>query len=347
MKLAPREIRGFLAAPPAKIAAVLIYGPDAGLMRERAEGLVRQIAGATDDPFRVTEMSGGQLREDPARLVDEVFALSFTGGRRAIRIRNAQDSHTEIFESFFAEIAGRKASDIGFVVVEGGDLASRSSLRSLFEEQAIAAAIPCYLDSPEELESLVRATLKERGISIEEDALAYFIDRIGEDRGASRSEVDKLTLYAEGEGEIVLADVQALVGAGGNVGFDDASLSAATGDAPSLDRALTLLYDEGTSPIAVLRGAQRVFQRLHIATSKVAEGTDVESALKSLRPPVFFKEMSRWKSAVQAWSPRNVAGALDILMRAEADCKTTGLPANAIAARALLHIAAAARRARR
>jgi DNA polymerase-3 subunit delta len=347
VKLAPRDIRGFIAAPPAKIAAVLIYGPDAGLMRERAEGLVRQIAGALDDPFRVTELQAGQLRDDPARLVDEVFALSFTGGRRAIRVRGAADSHAGIFESLFAEIAGRKATDIGFVVVEGGDLASRSSLRSLFEEEASAAAMPCYLDSPEELEGLVRASLKERGVAIEAEALAYFVERLGEDRGASRSEVEKLALYADGKGEIGLADVRALVGAGGNVGFDDASLLAATGDAPGLDRALTLLYDEGTSPIAVLRGALRVFQRLHIATSKVAEGSDVEMALKTLRPPVFFKEMPRWKAAVQAWSPRNVAGALDILMRAEADCKTTGLPANAVAARALLQIAAAARRARR
>jgi DNA polymerase-3 subunit delta len=347
LKLTPRDVRGFLAAPPAKIAAVLVYGPDAGLVRERAEVLIRHVAGSLDDPFRVSEVAVNQLRDDPARLVDEVLALSFTGGRRAVRVRGAADSQSSVFESLFAEIGGRKAADIGFVVIEGGDLGSRSSLRALFEGEATAAAIPCYLDSPEELEGLVRTTLKERGIAIEEDALAYFVDRLGEDRGASRSEVEKLALYAEGEGEIALADVRALVGAGGNVGFDDASMAAATGDAPGLDRALTLLYDEGTSPIAVLRGAQRVFQRLHVATGKIAEGSDVESALKSLRPPVFFKEMPRWKAAVQAWSPRRISGALDILVRAEADCKTTGLPANAVAARALLQIAAAARRARR
>jgi DNA polymerase-3 subunit delta len=126
LKLAPRDIRGFLTAPPAKIAAVLIYGPDAGLMRERAEGLVRQVAGSLDDPFRVAEFQAGQLRDDPARLVDEVFALSFTGGRRAIRVRGAADSHTAAFESLFAEIAGRKATGVGFVVVEGGDLGARS-----------------------------------------------------------------------------------------------------------------------------------------------------------------------------------------------------------------------------
>lgn len=347
MKLKGTEIRTFLALPPANVAAALVYGPDSGLVRERGETLVRRIAGALDDPFRVSEISGSQLKDDPARLSDEAFALSLSGGRRAVRMRGIGDTHTSAFESFFAELAQRKPADSGFMVVEAADLGPRSSLRLLFEETPHAAALPCYLDSAEDIEALAQSTLRERGLSIDGDALSYFVARLGEDRGASRSEIDKLALYGEGAERITLSDVRLLAGDGGTVGFDDASLAAATGDAPGLDRAIALLYDEGTSPVAVLRGAQRLFQRLHIAAGKVAGGLDAETSLKSLRPPVFFRELPRWKTALQAWSPRRIADAQEILLKAEADCKTTGLPAGAVAARALLQIAAAARRARR
>jgi len=316
-------------------------------VHERAEVLVARVAGAADDPFRVSEIGPAALREDPARLCDEVLSLSLVGGRRAVRVRAAADSHAAAFENMFAAVAGKKATDIGLVVAEAGDLGPRSSLRTLFEEQAAGAAIPCYLDSPEEIEALTRSALKERGLVIDDDALAYFVERLGEDRAASRSEIEKLALYAEGSGRISLADVRASVGDGGTVGFDDASLAAAAGDAAALDRALALLYDEGTSPVAVLRAAQRFFQKLHVAASKVAGGMDADSALKSLRPPVFFKEMPRWRAALQIWSAQRLAGALDILLSAEADCKTTGLPAAPVAARAMLQIASAARRARR
>jgi DNA polymerase III subunit delta len=347
MKLKPAEVRSFIASPPAKVAAVLIYGPDSGLVRERGEALVRKIAGSLDDPFRVSDLSATQIKDDPASLVDETFALSMAGGRRAIRARNVSDTHSSAFENLFQALEGRKADEGGFVVVEGGDLGSRSSLRLLFEEATNAAAIACYLDSPEELEALVQSSLREKKLAIDDDALSYFVERLGEDRGASRSEIDKLALYGEGAQRITLADVVALAGSGGTVGFDDAALAAATGDAPALDRALTLLYDEGTAPVAVLRGAQRLFQRLHLAAGKVAGGMDVESSLKTLRPPVFFKEMPRWRSAIQAWAPKRIADAQEILLKAEADCKTTGLPASPIAARALLSIAAAARASRR
>jgi DNA polymerase-3 subunit delta len=347
MKLKPSEARSFIASPPAKVAAVLIYGPDAGLIRERGEALVRKIAGSLDDPFRVSDLAASQIKDDPAALVDETFALSMAGGRRAIRARAVSDTHSAAFENLFQALEGRKADDAGFVVVEAGDLGARSSLRLLFEEAANGAAIACYLDSPEELEALVQSSLREKKLAIDTEALSYFVERLGEDRGASRSEIEKLTLYGEGSERITLADVVALAGNGGTVGFDDAALAAATGDAPALDRAISLLYDEGTAPVAVLRGAQRLFQRLHVAAGKVAGGMDVESSLKTLRPPVFFKEMPRWRMAIQAWSPKRIADAQEILLKAEADCKTTGLPSAPIAARALLSIAAAARAARR
>jgi DNA polymerase-3 subunit delta len=347
MKIAAAAIRSFLASPPPKVAAALIYGPDSGLVRERGEDLVRKIAGSLDDPFRVSEIGGVQIKDDPALLSDEVFALSLSGGRRAVRIRGAGDTHSAAFEGVLAALAGRKPGDAGFLVVEAGELGSRSSLRQLFEESPCAAALPCYLDAPEEIGSLAQSTLRQHGLSIDEDALAYFVTRLGEDRGASRGEIDKLVLYGEGAERITLADVRMLAGDSGVVGFDDASLAAATGDMPGLDRAIALLYDEGTAPVAVLRGAQRFFQRLQAAAGKVASGMDAEMSLKALRPPVFFKEAPRWKVALQAWPPRRIADAQEILLKAEADCKTTGLPAGAIAARALLQIAAAARRARR
>lgn len=347
MKIRPSDVRSFLASPSPKVATALIFGPDSGLVHERADALVRRFAGTLDDPFRVGDLSGTQLKDDPARLSDETFALSMAGGRRAIRVRGVSDTHSGVFEALFEATAGRKPDEIGFVVVEAGDLGPRSSLRVLFEESPSAAAIPCYLDSPEELEALVQSTLRDKGIAIDDDALSYLVERLGEDRGASRSEIEKLTLYGDGAKRIALSDVRALTGSGGTVGFDDAALAAATGDARELDRSLSLLYEEGTAPVAVLRGAQRLFQRLHIAAGKMAGGMDVESTLKTLRPPVFFKEMPRWKAALQAWSPKRISDAQEILLKAEADCKTTGLPAAAIAARALLQIASAARRSRR
>ena len=76
--------------------AGLVDGPDSGLVTERAELLIKAVAGTLDDAFRISEIGAGELRNDPARLGDEAAALSLTGGRRVVRIREGTDRLAEI-----------------------------------------------------------------------------------------------------------------------------------------------------------------------------------------------------------------------------------------------------------
>ena len=71
MKLPPRSVERFLGAPDPTITAVLLFGPDTGLVRERADRLTRTVAGDAADPFRVGELTAASLREEPSRLLDE------------------------------------------------------------------------------------------------------------------------------------------------------------------------------------------------------------------------------------------------------------------------------------
>ena len=96
----------FAAKPDPKIRAALIYGPDAGLIRERLNTMTKAIAGSVDDPFRVSEFGADVLGDDPARLGDEAAALTFTGGRRVVRIRDAGDTIVPLFEAFLENPLG-------------------------------------------------------------------------------------------------------------------------------------------------------------------------------------------------------------------------------------------------
>src|SRR5262249_15635935 len=141
MKLAARDLARFLRSPEQGANAVLLYGPDQGLVRERAGEIVARVAGDPKDPFRVAELTAAQLKEDPVRLSDEAAALSLTGGRRVLRLREASDS----LAGPLAELL-EDSEPAAFLVVEAGELATRSSLRTLFERLPKAAAIACYLD---------------------------------------------------------------------------------------------------------------------------------------------------------------------------------------------------------
>src|SRR6516162_6591594 len=107
MKLAPSRIAAFLQRPDPETRAVLLYGPDAGLVRERAETIARSVCPDLKDPFRVADLGAAVLAADPARLADEAAQLSLTGSRRVVRVRGAGDTLGKLFAEFLEEEPGR------------------------------------------------------------------------------------------------------------------------------------------------------------------------------------------------------------------------------------------------
>ncbi len=345
MKLAGRAILDFLRRPDPAVRAILVYGPDAGLVRERGRILAQSVVADIADPFRVTEIEAKALADDPAQLADEAAALSLTGGRRVVRITGAADRLSALFADFLAHSPGE-----ALVVVEAGDLPGRSSLRKAFEAAPAAVALPCYGDDPAAIHALIEEMLTEAGWTAERPALDYLKANLGADRGVTRQELTKLVTYlgVPGAGvRLTLEDVEACIGDSAALGLDDLCFAVTGGDTAGVERTMARCLMAGDGPIVILRGAQRHLQRLHLAAALCAAGSPPDAAVRRLRPPLHFKREAAFRHHLQTWSPAKLATALDILTEAEIACKSTGAPDEALCRTALLRIAGAARSPRR
>lgn len=322
----------FVAGPPKNLRAALLYGPDQGLVRERADTLVRTACTDIRDPFRVAELDERDIASDPARLADEAAALSMTGGQRVVRVRSANNSLAGRFEALLDA-----AANGALVVAEAGDLPKGSALREVFENAEGAAAIACYPDSAESLSHLLRRALKSEGISIADEALEEAVSLLGSDRAMTRRQIEKLALYARGVDRLDIADVRAVMGDEAEARAEEACDAAGEGDWAKLDRALERLWAAGSSPVGLLRAGLGHFQRLALAKSG-----DTEAAIKR-RPAIHFSRAASFRMQVSRWSAARLDEALDLLDETEALCKTTAVPAEAACARAFFTVAAWAR----
>lgn len=340
MKLQGKAIDAFLKHPDPRVRAVLLYGPDAGLVRDRADALGKGVCPDLHDPFRVTDLLGKAIVDDPARLPDEAAAMALTGGRRLIRIRDAEDATTAAFTAFLKDLPPGDS----LVVVEAGDLSNRSRLRALFEGAEGAAAIPCYVEEEASLGRVIADLLAAHGLQADVDALSFLAGNLVGDRLVARGEVEKLAVYMGAETRVTLEHAQACIGDSAALDMDEPVWAAADGDFAALDRALARLFAEGMSPVPILRATQRHFQRLHLIGAQVAAGKSAEMAVDSARPPVFFKLRPRLVGQAKRWTPNLVRAALERLVDAEADCKRTNMPDQTICARVLFQLASLARR---
>lgn len=334
MKVPTNRADTFCRRPDRGIRAVLVYGPDAGQVRERAELLVRSVVDPPTDPFRVADLTGRDVQQDPARLVDEAASLSLVGGRRAVRVREATDSAAEPVKRV---LDGPETDSL--VVLEAGELGPRAALRKLFEAHDAAAAVACYMPEAGDIARLARDMLSAEGKKLDPDAEDFLSDHLVADRQLARREIEKLIAYLGDDARADLAAVRASIGDQAEQSLDDLVFAAGDGDMATVDRILVKLWGEGASPVGVLRMAQNHFRRLHYARSLMDRGDTPDGAMQKLRPPVFYKVKNRFGGQLRRWPPDRLADALGRLVQAEADCKRTGLPDQTICARTLYQLA--------
>lgn len=339
-------VTGYARKPDPALRVALIYGNDEGMIAERGRRLAMAICAELGDAFRVVELTGGQLKDDPARLADEFQSLSLIGGRRVVRVRPAGDEVVAAVETVFEAGAGD-----ALIVVEAGNLPPASALRKLVAAAPAGAAIACFEDSEQALENLVESVLGGDGLRASDEARDYLVDHLGGDRGISRSELQKLVLYKgippkdapASARTVTLDDAMAVIGDGAAIGLDDAVYAAFDGDPAGLDRALDRIFAEGVAPASAVRAFQRHADLLHRLAGAVETGARADEAIGRLRPPPHFSRRATLQRQARTWPCLRLADLLDLLLEAEMQCKTTGLPDEAILRRAALRVAQGAR----
>jgi DNA polymerase-3 subunit delta len=309
---------------------VLLYGEDAGMIRDRAEALVRAVAGSLDDPFLVSELP----REEIKRLLDEAAGLPLVGGRRVVRVRDVTDAATDPVQAVL------KSRAPALIVLEAPTIQSRSRLRTVLEASAEGVAIGCYPEEGRALEETIRETLRSNGAGVEPDALSWLSQQLGADRASTRAELEKLALYTGPGKQVDLQAAMTCVGDLAGLSLDDALFAATTGDVATADRALEAAVAEGAAPVQVIRAALGHLQRLHRARLTMDEhGLTAGDAVKGLRPPVFYQKVGAFTRSLGLWPSATLTAAMAALTEAERGCKRTGWPDQTLCRNAVLTLA--------
>jgi len=350
VKLNGARAENYLKSPPPESLGALFFGPDQGLCAERALILANKLADNPDDPFAVTALSADDLANDPARLADEMSALSLLGDTRLIRVRLSHERPGVAVSKILKDLDARPDTCAARLIIEAGDLSPRSPVRKAFEAAKNFAAIPCYADTQASLATLVKSELSDLGIRIERDALDAFVPLLEGDRRLARGEIEKLALYKgygrEENASVSVDDIKAIAAGAGSAGLNDIVLEAMSGNPLGADSNFRRALDSKITAPSVLAALQRHLTRLHQAASLMRVGQSADEAMSSLRPPVFVMQKTAFSRQLRIWSLPALSHAISQSLEAEKQMKTAGSPAEALMGRLLIALSSyAAKRA--
>ena len=333
------DVDRYIARPDPAQPILLVFGPDAGLVRERVDALVRAAVDDPSDPFAFVRLEGEELSTNPARLIEEANTIPLFGGRRAVLVKAGGRNISAALEPVLAA-----PSNDCRIIIEAGDLKRNAPLRALCEKAKTAAALPCYEDSERDLARLIDDEMRAANLTIAPDARAALTALLGGDRLASRNEIRKLTLYARDRKTIELADVVAVVADASALALDGVIDATFAGETRDVETEFGKARAGGSSPAAIVSAAIRQVANLHKMKLAVEGGDSIEWAMKRGAPPVHFSREKDVGAALRVWTPPRLLRTMAQLADASLDMRRNSALAEAIAQRTLLSIAMSARR---
>jgi len=335
------EVDNYLKSPDPKHRTILIYGPDRGLVSERASTLAKALNVDLDDAFSTIRLDADEAASDKSRVADEAHTVAMFGGDRLIWIKGSTQKNLALAIQPVLDVPPTDTT----VLVEAGDLKKSAPLRTRIEKSPHAIALPCYRDQAKALDQVIDEECKQNGLAIDPDARVALKSMLGGDRIASRGEIQKLCLYAAKQSSITLEDVMTIVGDASGLDMDAALDLALMGQTAQLERRLNLLFSRGTTAVQLHMMMHRHLQTLHGARIVMdANRSGATSAVGAMRPPVNFQRRDTMVRILNGWSADALAKCVDRFSRIALDTRAQPAIAPDLLTMAFLAVSLEARR---
>lgn len=342
--LKSNEIERYLIKPNFGNIVHLIYGPDRGLAAERSALLAKASGVDLNDPFSTIKLDSDALSADPDRLMNEAYTVSMFGGARLIWLRGVTNNASLVKQ---LEQVLNNPPENTYCIFEAGDLKKGSKIRDMVERAKNACAVPCYADGARNIAAILDEELTKNRQTIGLEARQYLLSLLGADRGASRSEIEKLSLYTAGKPQIEYSDITDILGDASAISTDAITDAVITGNLQAFDRSIAKFFASGTSSFLLFSAMIRQFQALEKMRADMdVGGKNASQAISLARPPVFFARKSAIETALKKWPGKAIRAAHDRLQSALLESRKHNNLDSEIAHMALLALTIQASRSR-
>ena len=169
------------------------------------------------------------------------------------------------------------------------------------------------------------------------------MERLSENRMATRQELEKLFCYLGYKKVIDLKDVFDIITDTQSASVDVFCHAVATGDMKKAEKEYRLMLENGENPVGIIRILFNYFNKL-LDASDTMEKAGMDMAVKKIMKPAQFRLEASFQQQIRIWKKSFILKVLNLLLDGEKQVKSTGLPAELILSRIVIQITNVARK---
>ena len=274
----------------------LFYGENEGLKKEIIESNFKN-----NYPKKTFYYDESEVLNNKGNFFEEILSKSFFENEKLIIISRSTDKITSIIE----EILEKKIDDL-VLILNSGSLEKRSKLRLLFEKNKEIICIAFYEDNNQTLSSIASQFFRNNKIQISQQAINLIINRCRGDRQNLKNELNKIESFIKNKKKIEISEILQLTNLAENYSVTELVDNCL---AKNKNKTLNILNENNYNLedcIIVIRTMLAKSKRLLKLFQEIKISNNIDSAISSIKPPIFWKDKQIVKDQINKWSYKKI-----------------------------------------
>ena len=274
----------------------LFYGDNEGLKEESIKNLFEK-----NYPDKIYRYEEKEILDNTIHFFNTILTKSFFDNEKLIIINRTTDKVKEIIE----ELIVKNPEEIQ-IVLNSKNLEKKSSLRKIFEKEKSIICVPFYDDNSQTLNSIISLFFRNRKIPISQQLINVLIERCRGDRKNLNNELEKIENYSLNRKNLNLQEIIKLTNLADNYSASelvDHSLAKNT------RKTVSILNENNYSDednIIIIRTLLAKLKRLVKIHELVDEKNNIEQAVSTSKPPIFWKDKPLVIQQIRSWKKEHL-----------------------------------------
>ena len=274
----------------------LFYGENEGLKKEIIESNFKN-----NYPKKTFYYDESEVLNNKSNFFEEILSKSFFENEKLIIINRSTDKITSVIE----EILEKNIDDL-ILILNSGSLEKKSKLRLLFEKNKKIICIAFYEDNNQTLSSMTSQFFRNAKIPISQQSINLIVNRCRGDRQNLKNELNKIENFIKNKKQIKVFEILQLTNLAENYSVTELVDNCL---AKNKNKTLNILNENNYNLedcIIVIRTMLAKSKRLLKLFQEIKISNNIDSAISSIKPPIFWKDKQIVKDQINKWSYKKI-----------------------------------------
>ena len=293
----------------------LLYGENFGLKKDIRD-IIKIAVKQKNDNLEVLSVYENEILNNEESFYNSIYSGSLFSNKKIITIFDATDKIIKKIDDIFD-----KNTENVYLVIFSGILDKKSKLRNFFETNKKTICIPCYLDTPRDLEIIAQSEFRENNISVSREVINLLVEKANSDRSNLKNEIEKIKAYSLNKKELGLNEIKSLINFSGDYKSDILVNECLCGNVPQYKKIISELYINTVNQILLLRILSNKVQRLLNIKKQEDKSNNIDNLINNARPAIFWKDKELVKKQLSIWNLHELKKIISGINNTEYLCK--------------------------